>query len=104
MSKWLRPGEVNKKLIIVLVLLVIVAGIYWTVKMTGGDDTAMPPGEKQPLYCLDREEPFMLTAAEAKDLKKEGGFVESPETHKFECTWGQRPKPKSAGNEGLVTP
>ena len=101
MNRWMRPAEVNKKLIFVLVVLVLAAGGYWMCRSTPSDDgaTLVDPGEKHALYCPGRDEPFMLTAAEAKELKEENDLFENPETGVCECSWNEPPR-----DDGVLMP
>jgi hypothetical protein len=98
MSRWVRSAEVSKNLIIVLVILVLVVGGYWTyrwrsraseMKVSTGDGVVK-------LYCPGREEPYEFSRAEGLKLPKEGDKVQNPETKKFDCTWGKRPSANDA--------
>lgn len=103
MRRWMRAAQVNKRLIFIVVLLGIVAGVVWTCRLTGGDEDGVPAvgvSEKFKLWCPGRDEPFMVTKAETEELKEENGLYENPETGVCECSFTEPAEP----SDGMVMP
>ena len=102
MSRWMCAAQVNKKLIFVLVLLALIAGGIWTCRFMGGDEDTpkVSADQKFELWCPGRDEPFMLTKAEADELKFENNLYENPETGVCECSWTR----KIEAGGGMIRP
>ena len=98
--KWHRPAATNTKLITVLVLAVLAAGIYWVVKMsTGGDEVVVKTVENYELWCTACREKTLIPAGEAKMRPRQGGRLQCPKCQAWAGSWGP---PDSDG--GLVAP
>ena len=94
MKKWLRAGEMNKNLVIALVVLVIGAGLFYGWKCRSASKvedefvSELTP-DNYKLFDTETGETYLIPAAEAKTLEKnEEGMVKVPATGKFTGQWG----------------
>lgn len=114
MKRRLRPAAVNIKLVVILVILVVIAGIVTIVRLRGDeyDEAVAEHLEKDfQLWCPECQEEFTMSGIEARELPKQVGedgekLVECPKCKKFVASWGgqARPEPKGTGDTPMMTP
>jgi len=113
MKRRLRPAAVNMKLVVILVILVVIAGIVWIVRLSGGtEEFAGLSDGPFTLWCPEcKEESTFATRKEARELPTQVGedgekLVECPKCKKFVASWGgrARPEPKGTGDTRMMQP
>ena len=110
MKRRLCPAAINTKLVVILVILVVIAGVIWIVRLSGGTEELA--GGPFTLWCPECEEEFTFaTRKEARELPTQVGedgekLVECPKCKKFVASWGgrARPEPKGTGDTQMMQP
>lgn len=114
MKRRLRPAAINTKLVVILVILVVIAGVVWIVR-SGGDEYDAAVAEHLEkdfnLWCPECQEEFTMSGIEAREVPKQVGedgekLVECPKCKKFVASWGgpARPEPKGTGDTQMMQP
>ena len=114
MKRRLRPAAINTKLVVILAILVVIAGVVWIVRSGGDeyDEAAAAHLEKDfNLWCPECQEEFTMSGIEARELPTRVGedgekLVECPKCKKFVASWGgrARPEPKGTGDTQMMQP
>jgi hypothetical protein len=110
MERRLRPAAINTKLVVILIILVVIAGVIWIVRLSG--ESTVPIEGPFTLWCPECKEEFTFaTREEARGLPTQVGedgekLVECPKCKKFVARWGgqARPKPKGTGDAQILHP
>ena len=99
MKKWQRAAEMNKNLIIALVVLVIIAGGFYVIKWRKAASERAAIAAKPPvmmkLWCAACEKTSEVSRDEAENVEKdpETGRLKCPACGEFKGYWG-RPRGK----------
>jgi ribosomal protein S27E len=95
MSKWLRTAELNKGLIIALVVLFVGAGAFWGIKCSGSKTEMKKAALSQGSYYVTCSEcgtlPEKASADEVQKMKDDakGALVKCPKCGKYTAKFGR---------------
>jgi hypothetical protein len=115
MKRNLRPAAANTKLVVILVILVVIAGIVWIVRATGEselDAAATAHLEKDfTFWCPECQKEFTMTGFEAREVPQREGedgeiLRECPKCKQFVLTKGGQPsaEPEQQGDVQVMQP
>jgi len=115
MKRNLRPAAVSTKLVVVLVILVIIAGVVTIVRWSGGDEYDEAVAEYLEkdfhFWCPECQEEFTMSGIEARKLPMREGedgqkLRECPKCKQLVLMKGRqpRPEPEQKGDDQVRQP
>lgn len=103
MNRWRRAAEINKGMIIVLVVLAVIVGGFYAFKCrsvsTEQQEIEIDRPDTYTLYCPECDKEFVIPGDEWKDVAKKDGKLQCPECKQFVAKWG-----KKKVDTGIVPP
>src|SRR5262245_21334238 len=100
-----RSAEVKVGPLIVLGLVAIAAAGFWYARSTSSGASGQVDTDTFAAWCAACKKDIALTAADAKNVAKQGDKIQCPLCKKFEANWGPAPlAPPKSGDGGMMQP